>query len=255
MTEDQLETKPIFNGGKMYHIFSFNDETKRYDPEFSSPIAKKALLYGALYRKIDGSNGMVHVVRDENSTAPPQVKVYQRLDTKGKEPNDDDTVTPLPSGKNRSEYPGHSYYYSEITENVTGKKQIKRNRAMLDVVQRNLEKFTDREWTGVEWVGTMFNKTPNVPHPIALAIHAEQRVGTVMDGEDNNENEIVMERTFEGVRKYLLEDCVDQPIEGFIVEHEGCYWKVRSDCFLVPAGNKDPFKLNREKARPPLFLV
>ena len=241
----------------MYHIFVFNDETKRYDPEYSSPDAEQALLHGTLYYKIDGSNGMVQIIQPEDPTLSPQVKVFQRLDTKGKEPKEE--VTPLPEGMNASEYPGHSYYYSEITENVPGKKLVKRNRAMLDLVNRNLEKFVGREWTSVEWVGEKFNQTPNVPHPVALAIHEEQRVDgpslTKDVGEENGEASLAIERTFEGVRKYLLEDCVDQPIEGFIIEHNGCYWKIRSDCFLLPEGTKDPFEGNRAMARPPIFLV
>lgn len=256
MAEDQPETKPsCFNGGKMYHIFAFNDETKRYESEFSSPEAEEAFEHGTLYYKIDGSNGMVQAIQDEESTTPPTVKIYQRLDTKGKDPNGDTTVTPLPSGKNPSVYPGHSYCYSEITEDVSGKKLVKRNRAMLELVQRHLEKFVSREWTSVEWVGTMFNKTPNVPHPIALAIHEEQRVVPCNNGEDKQDGDLAMERTFDGARKCLLEDCVDQPIEGFIIEHGGRYWKVRSDCFLLPPGTKDPFRVNRDNSRPPVFLV
>jgi len=243
MAQEQEQASPVFNGGKMYHIFAFNDETKppRYDPAFTSPEAEQALLHGTLYYKIDGSNGMVQVMAGEEEE--PQFKIFQRLDTKGKEPKE--TLTALPEGKNATAYAGHSYYYDEITLDVMGKKQIKRNRAMRELVQRHLSKFVGSEWTSVEWVGTMFNKTPNAPHPIALAIHKEQ-IG---------EGDGIMERTFEGARKYLLEDCKDQPIEGFIIEHDGSFWKLRSDCFQMTDGAKDPFKANRESSRPPVFLA
>lgn len=244
MAKDQ---EPIFNGGKMYHIFTFDKDTKppRYQSSFVSPEAEQALLHGTLYYKIDGSNGMVQMISrgEDESEKDPQFKIFQRLDTKGKEPKE--TLIALPEGKNVAAYEGHSYYYDEITLHVTGKKQIKRNKAMRELVQRHLDEFAGSEWTSVEWVGTMFNKTPNVPHPIALAVHKEQIV----------EGDGIVERTYEGMRKYLLEDVKDQPIEGFIIEHGGNFWKVRSDCFPTTDGAKDPFKENRESSRPPVFLV
>lgn len=67
------------------------------------------------------------------------MKVYQRLGTRGKDPSevaDGNTLVPSPDGPNPSSYSGHSYYYSEITTEVQGKKAMKRNRATLELVQR-----------------------------------------------------------------------------------------------------------------------
>jgi hypothetical protein len=112
----------------------------------------------------------------------PILKLYQRLDTRGKTPsecNGHSRITPLPWGKNANSYPGLSYKYSEITtEHVRGKRLTQRNRDMLDLAERHKDKLVAlrREWISVEWVGKMFNKTPNVPHSIAMAIHQQQRV-------------------------------------------------------------------------------
>jgi len=305
----------MFNGGKMHHVFLFNEETKRYDEngKFFSSEAQEALEHGTLYYKIDGSNGMIRVIRPNNidgstdENAPFILKAYQRLDTKGKDPSiakdgagaaAEVALILLPDGPNASSYADHSYYYSEIMLNVNGRKLVRRNRAMLDLVQqRHADHFIkmEQEWISIEWVGTMFNKTPNVPHPIAIAIHAEQRVEydateghDVNDANDEdysdarengkgvpvhgntgtNENDKpratmytssepkpIIVRTYQGVRTFLMEDCVDQPIEGLVIEHERTYWKIRCDCFLLPNGNKDPFARNRDKAMPPVFLA
>ena len=278
----------------MQHVFAFNDETKRYDVDGKcySPDAEKALQHGVLYYKIDGSNGMVQVVPpvDNKQDAPPILKAFQRLDTRGKEPaeyNSNDPLIPLPDGKNPISYPGHSYYYTEVTTNVNGKKALKKNRAMLELVTRHADKLVGlgKEWISVEWVGTMFNKTPGVNQAVALAIHEEQRVGgccyenddilapkhdngggkVELEGEEvaaenDSDNarpfpEITIERSYEGMRKFLLEECANHPIEGLILEHEGVYWKIRCDAFLLPKGTKDPFRGNRNNAMVPVFLV
>ncbi|CAB9520700.1 expressed unknown protein [Seminavis robusta] len=254
-------TPACFNGGKMLHIFAFNDDNRKYETDgtFTNPAAEEALCHGTLFYKIDGSNGMVQVVNDDT------LKIYQRLDTRGKEP--DNQLIPLPDGKNATEYPGHSYYYNEILENVQGKRLIKRNRAMIDIVDRHRTTFLafGQEWISVEWIGTMFNSTPNVPHPIAVAIHQEQRVemeqhsteenGGDANGTKNGQSAPGIQRTYAGMRKFLIEDCAEQPVEGLIIEHEGVYWKVKSDGFLLPEGISNPFKKNRENSRPPVFLV
>ena len=279
----------------MQHVFAFDEETRRYKEEdgaFFSPEAELALHHGILYYKIDGSNGMVQVIAPKNAgdgDKEVRFKAYQRLDKKGKDP--DDTLISLPAGKNPMSYPGHSYYYSEITTDVPGKKQVKRNRAMLDLVTRNADKFIgmEREWISVEWVGSMFNKTPSVPHAIALAIHEDQFVEgrhsgdnqniapaaeqiEVQDGgettlnmevehdsEDNEKHSShvvpIIKRSYRGMRKFLLEDCVDHPIEGLILAYEGVYWKIRCDSFELPKGAKDPFRTNRENAMVPVYLV
>jgi hypothetical protein len=323
------QTFCFFNGGKMHHIFTFSDETRKYltDGTCTSPAAEQALLHGILYYKIDGSNGMIQVIRqsttttttststttgDEVSHEEPKMiifKLYQRLDTRGKTPSQGHghgQITPLPDGKNAKAYPGHSYYYSEITTDpntVTGKRLLKRNRAMRDLIERHRDTLMamKQEWISVEWVGQMFNKTPKVPHSIAMAIHQHQQIPNLtieeeeegigekkMDIINNNTpitdtpvqvlqnkanetssatididstattidtNPVRITRTYDGIRKYLLQDCSDQPVEGLIFQHDGVYWKVRADCFLLSKGEVVPFQKNRENARPPIFLA
>lgn len=237
----------------MEHLFAFNDQTKKYETNgsCSSLEAEQALLEGAMFYKIDGSNGMVQVIHDSSDfqANPPMIRIYQRLDTRGSPPPSNNHLIPLPAGRNSPEYKGHSYYYDEITEHVAGKKLSKRNRAMLELVERCAEKLVllGQEFISVEWVGQMFNKTPNVPHAVAMALHQDQKVSEKVN------NNIV--RSYTGICKYLLEDCTDEPVEGLILEHHGVFYKVRADCFLLPRGVKDPFRAKKDKARPPIFLT
>jgi hypothetical protein len=218
---------PAFNGGKMVHIFSF-DETYLYLPSFESELAKEALEKGKLFYKIDGSNGLVQKGNDG-------LEAFQRLDTRGRPPPE--TCVPLPAGSNPDSYQGHSYYYEPIRIDVKGKKARKRNELMLKAVQDHADhilKFGD--CVTIEWVGLKFNKTPGVPHDVAIAIHSEQVC------------EEPLERNFEAVKSFLLES--DPPIEGLIVEYEGLYWKVVASGFA----NNCRFSTNSQSARPPIFF-
>lgn len=221
-----------FNGGKMPHIFVFDRDSKPpvYTDQFHSEEAAKALELGSFFVKIDGSNGMLHLVSNDQA-----VTCYQRRDTKGK-PFPPGSI-PLPDARNEATYEGHSYCYEPILRDVIGKKLQKRNAAILDLVERHREyllSLNAKEWISVEWIGRQFNRTPGVPEEVGLAIHAQQRV------------EVDFPRTYDGLRDYLGTTA----IEGLIVEHEGYYWKVRSDCFDRPS----PFRENRESVPPPTYL-
>jgi hypothetical protein len=224
----QYSRIPAFNGGKMVHIFSFDEETHLYSPSFEFEAAKEALEKGKLFYKIDGSNGLVQKGNDG-------LEAFQRLDTRGRPPPEG--CVPLPAGSNVDSYEGHSYYYEQIRMDVNGKKARKRNEEMLKVVQDHADHILKfGECVSIEWVGQKFNKTPGVPHDVGIAIHSEQVC------------EEPVERTFEGMKSFLLES--DPPIEGLVVEYEGFYGKIRGDGF----DKKCRFKTNPQSARPPTFL-
>lgn len=206
-TSEDPSPLAAFNGGKMNHIFEFG-EGFLYSGVFSCPEAKVALECGTIFFKIDGSNGII-IAGDDGTLHP-----YERLDTKGKEipPH----CTALPEGSNSDAYKGHSYCYEPVSLGVEGKKLKKRNQAMLDVVERHKDRLLSFGNTiSIEWCGKKFQKTPGVPHDVAIAVHADQVCEEDFD------------RTQDGVRDFLLNS--DPPIEGLIVQHKGEYWKVRSD--------------------------
>jgi hypothetical protein len=241
-----MSDQSFFNGGKMRHLFEF-DDSFRYKPDgrFSSSEAEQALLEGSLYHKIDGSNGMVQVIPLKDGRAT--LKVFERRDTRGKgHVVEGQKLTKLPNGKNPDSYPKHTYYLLEVTKDVITKSLSKRNAAMLELVERHKDKLLsmDREWISVEWIGRKFQQTPGVPHDVAMAIHEDQVV---------EEEKLMIERSFDGLKKYLLEDCAEHPVEGLIVAHEGLYWKVVTKAFCER--NKNPFHTNKENGRPPVFLA
>mmetsp|Transcript_17532 Transcript_17532/g.26622 ORF Transcript_17532/g.26622 Transcript_17532/m.26622 type:complete len:232 (-) Transcript_17532:1281-1976(-) len=226
----EKEAASKFNGGKMAHIFQFDKDTHLYTPKTISEEANNALKDGVLYFKIDGSNGMI-MHQDDG-----QLLAFQRLDTRGKPvPNH---CVRLPAGSNVDSYEKHSYCYEPIIADVEGKKAKKRNKTMLDLVEKYKERFSGQNYTSVEWVGTKFNKTPGVTHDVALAIHSEQMVP---------EADEPTSRTYEGFQSLLLKTA----IEGFIIEHQGVYWKIRGDCF----DRECPFVVDKAAVRPPIFLA
>lgn len=225
-----------FNGGKMKHIFSF-DEKYCYNMECESAEAQQALADGTFYFKIDGQNGMVHVGGDGPNR---KLTVYNRYDSRGKEIKNR-SVIGLPQGKNPNKFGKHEYFYEEI------KADSKVNRGVLDLVEKHGERlaFLDREWVSVEWVGRKFQQTPGVNVDVAMAIHSEQIVP---------EQLALRLRSYIGLRKYLLEECKDEPVEGFVIEHEGTYWKATTSGFVEERGEaENPYQSRREKAKAPAF--
>jgi hypothetical protein len=232
-SENSNDKIPIFNGGKMAHLFAFDETAHLYTRKVAS---ESALEKGRLYYKVDGSNGLV-----QSSPDGQDLEAFQRLDTRGRPPPEN--CRELPAGQNVDSYQGHSYYYEQIRPDVNGKNARKRNDAMLRVVQTHSDNFrslfqsSGGKYVSIEWVGRKFNKTPGVNHDVAIAIHSEQ----VCDEAVN--------RNYDDIRSFLLES--DPPIEGLILEHEGIYWKVRSDCF----DKSCRFKTETASARPPVFLA
>jgi len=238
------ETANNFNGGKMIHIFEFDTTSHLYLPRVASEAAEEALKNGRLFYKIDGSNGMIMKNfcdgDDENDSNTNLLVAFQRLDTRGR------TIpahcVQLPNGQNSKVYEGHSYCYEPISIDVPGKKQKKRNQAMLSLVQNHSDYFLSLmnkrgdNCVSIEWVGTKFNRTPGVPPDVAIAVHSEQVC------------EVTVDRNYEGMKSFLL-DC-DTIIEGLVIEYCGNYWKVRADCF----DKKCTFKTNNSSARAPKYL-
>lgn len=221
-----------FNGGKMNHIFEFDQDRRGlYKEQIASEEAEMVFQHGKVFYKIDGSNGMII------GNCDGHLEAFERLDTKQK-PIPEKCIA-LPNGANARSHEGHSYCYQPINLDVEGKKLKKRNQAMLDVVERNKDHILSlgMPFVSIEWVGSKFNKTPGVPHDVAVAIHSEQVCEEEFD------------RSFSGVRDFLLR--ADPPIEGLVFEYGGAYWKIRADCF----DQKCDFKVNNPLARPPKFLA
>ncbi|KAL3904102.1 MAG: hypothetical protein SGARI_005080 [Bacillariaceae sp.] len=241
LTTEDVPSSMGFNGGKMKHIFSF--EKHAYVSQFNSPEAEQALLNGNMYYKIFGSNGMIQVLSAGDGD-PSNLRAYARYDTREKPGDttvDGKKLTKLPPGKNPDVYPGHSYYYAQVTkDDAHGPK-------MLDVVQRHGDRLRSigKEWVSVEWVGTKFNRTPGVPHDVAMAIHQDQQV----------DPDLGIERSFTGLKKYLLEECADEPVEGLVIEHDGVYWKVKAEGFVEYFRDCPFHGTKKENAKPPIFLA
>ena len=67
----------------------------------------------------------------------------------------------------------------------------------------------------VEYVGHQFNSTPCVVGEVGIALHSKQII----------EDKLV---TLEDFEQFFLK----YAIEGVVIEHEGCWWKMRSDGFV-----------------------
>ena len=295
----------LFNGGKMNHIFEFEKGIERgpklYIPEFSSEEAKLALENGKLYYKIDGSNGMIVIIKSSSEAATTsatssvdgeqekmeekveeattqeednlidyQLSPYKRYDSRGKEPPPQ--CIKLPTANNPDSYEGHSYYYEPMNVDCKAKGIRKINEVVHEILNDHKQHIVNVATTStagatasgdnkdgncddnaltrtsyyvsVEWIGTKFQKTPGVPHNVAIAIHSQQVC------------EEQIERTYDGVRSFLSGEGGGEGnpiiIEGLIVEYNGTYYKVRSDCF----DRKCLFKTKRELGKPPIeYLI
>ena len=214
--------KPTFNGGKMQHIFRLVDNL--YVDEFSSDAAQAALKSGIACVKVDGANHMV-------TKTDSGITLYQRYDSKsGHRPGG---FIDLPDGKNESRYTSqqqtHAYFYKPV-ELETGK--LRRTyAALVDQVAEHLRAQPCGHYS-VEVVGHKFQKTPGVDRDAALAFHAEQCLQLQPSV-----------RSYQGIRSFLLTQVC---IEGIVLEHEGVFWKVRSNCFAKDC----PFEIWKRRGGP-----
>ena len=220
----------IFNGGKMEHIFEFTkfpgSKGMVYGPNFSSPAAQEALEKTSnVFWKIDGACGMLKLVADNDKVGGDcdggtsfGLELYERQDTRGKDPTPD--LIPIPNChvdknsnesenininqengnsnlvcKNSSAYGdskgrGHTYYMKKVQlEDSDGKKQRKVKSSLLQVLDDNRDDLIDAVrkygstdgYLSVELIGNKFQQTPGVYVDAAIAIHCEQRLDVLAD--------------------------------------------------------------------------
>jgi hypothetical protein len=222
-----------FNGGKMFHIFKLRDD-HTYLPEFDWFYSKEVLENCEFYMKIDGAN---HCLFKEND----QWIVGERYDDKKEKFNNG--IPPdfrsLPIGSNSYQHHIHHYYYHLLYPEKAGKKKrkiIEKMYALIEEKKEIIDKLAnDNKYLTFEAVGKKFNKTPGIDEDVDIAIHCMQTLNYTGP------------RTFEGIQKYLLEEVC---IEGIVVEYQGRYWKIRSDCF----DKKCAFSQIRKRGIPNNFI-
>jgi len=184
---------------------------------------------------------MIKYTNEDNDLA-----VYERQDTRGKEPTED--LVPLVSGANTDRYgegtKKHSYFMRKVVLHKSdGKKQKKIKQALVDVVERNRKELIEAIKThgdssgclSVELVGQKYQKTPGVDVPVALMLHCEQNVIPAKGAS--------LPRTYDEVKAFLA----SYVAEGIVVEWEGEFWKILSSCVDPKCG----FKTDRARAMPP----
>ena len=173
----------------------------------------------------------------------------------------------------------HNYYMKKIQlEDTDGKKQRKVKSSLLQVLDDNrddlieaVRKYGSTEgYLSVELIGKKFQKTPGVYVDAAIALHCEQRLDLVADpttsaaagikegidiSSDNDIEElkigiqdrkievVQLPRTFDGMKDFLL----SRNVEGVVVEHNGIFWKIRSNLMDVDC----LFEKDRSNAIPP----
>ena len=237
----------MFSGGKMYHLFRRNDE-HLYTNEFDCEESKDALLYGTFYVKINGSNNML-----TKSPLNNQWYCYQRYDDKKGTLDDSDHselepcsglpyTRTLQHSLNPDVYYGtklstdepdekskkHHYYYvlreryTDLPEGKRPRNPCKLNKSLYRLIDQLSDSLNERyddtqEYMTVELVGKKFNRTIGIDTHVAIAIHKDQLFDIPYDS-----------RTYESIRDMLLSEFV---CEGFVVEHNGRYWKILSECF------------------------
>jgi len=214
------ETKtPIFNCGKMLHIFKTEkgdkdgDDAMSYTPEWLSPEAEQVMagLFSAetkVYRKIDGSCGAIIRGLDGSWT------IYQRYDDKKGKIEEKELVTgeyiPLPEGENER----RRYYLRRIDRKQQGKNLQK----MADELYRILDRYgrsLSSDYYSVELVGKNFNATPNV-EGLSFALHCDQEIHPEFPRMTTPEEWLIWLKDFFSHHRD----------EGLILVHRGKYWKI-----------------------------
>jgi hypothetical protein len=198
-----------FNGGKMLHIFKLTSNL--YVDEFFNDAAKDALHNGKYYVKVDGVNHMVL----KNGT---NIELYARYDDKKGKIDPQNLpygVMALCDGANPSEYKSlcqHHYYYKSC-QDITGK-MGKIYATLYKKIYTYFKEKPDGHYS-IEVVGKKFQKTPGITSDAEICVHNDQLLDIKFQSYDN-------------AKKYLLNDVC---IEGVVIEHNGLYWKIRSNCF------------------------
>lgn len=319
-----------FNGGKMLHIFKFNDWNK-YIPEFESKEAEQALQHGKFYIKVDGSNACLFKEDDK-------WMIYSRYDDKKNKYGSDKHELPpdfrrLPVGRNTDHYLSdthkHSYFYVlRPRPDIVKTKLDKINQQLYQIVDKHQEYLDSlgKEFITVELVGHKFSNTPGVNVDCDIALHQDQNIEcnegrgfttyeqlkqvlsqgidwfTTPPNFDNVNTEYVFEVSTNCEPLWIYHRHVDKLVicnshicdpkyqhlkqmfsvhdwnsdgyyvsenghtrlrigvftpppmfvEGFVIEYQGLYWKVRSDSF---EGNNLYSSLKNKKVPVPSTLV
>jgi hypothetical protein len=248
-----------FNCGKMKHIFLTEgkvrgdgreidaDDAMSYLPEWSCPEAKHAidsLVTGdaKLYVKIDGSCGALIREADGSYT------IYQRYDDKKHKFKDGipEGYIPVPNENNLGIYNGggctHRYFLKKLSRKPDAKFERKIADQLYKIVDAAIEskRLPDKDFISVELVGENFNRTPGVIGN-SIAVHSQQKFPWQIDSMNTPEQWLgLMKNYFLGTKSGVL-------FEGFIVEHKGMCWKIRSDklCPGIAKSYLPPFLLSR----------
>lgn len=218
-----MESKvPVFNCGKMEHIFLFDG--KMYKPEFFSEEAAEAIAKGRFFIKIDGSCGAL--IRNKEGV----FEIYNRYDdSKGKfEGKAPEGYLPLLEGKNTGQYRGHNYYLRLLKrpdEKAPGVKLNKEEKMILSLYKRldELDLSHLPDFNSIELVGKNFNKTPGVEDN-GIALHSDQEIRIAGLHRLKNAQDFL--EFFSG---FLMGRGDEIYYEGLVIEHEGRWWKIRTE--------------------------
>lgn len=257
--QQEQKRDPMFNSGKMEHIFAFDKQGKNavYKAEFSSDEAREAMnKSNSWFYKIDGSCGMVryNLDKDEQGSVIGW-EIYQRFDdTKDKFKG----VPPagyinLPKGVNSDQYESqgktHSYYLRLLKRPVLEEgKKLKGEDAFILPLYQRLEVMglpKTGEFISVELVGKNFNNTPGVKGN-DIAVHSHQKILFVDLAPKFEDPKDWLKDLFEFFTR------VDGRVrcEGIVLEYKGRWWKVRAE-HVWPIFSQEKMVKNYEE---PMYL-
>jgi hypothetical protein len=177
-----------------------------YKNEYYNTEAREAVEFGTYFVKVDGAN---HIIKKKDGV----INLYMRYDDKrGFYKKDSLPFNML----NLSEYTSsvhHSYYYKSCAD-TQGKLEKVYSR-LTRIAEKAFNAHPDGEYS-VEIVGSKFQRTPGVDSSAEIALHSDQNIEVDLD-----------KRNFKGIDELLQMYC----IEGFIIQYNKKYWKVRSNCY------------------------
>lgn len=225
----RAQAAPLFNGGKMQHLFQKDPKTRFYLPEFADETVGNALKAGeaTLSIKIDGSCGAM--IWEEESLS---WVLYNRYDdTKGRfkgKPLPEDHI-PLPEGGNVADREGHSYSLRRLLRPEGGGKP-KGEVVWTTDLYRRIRYMDEKQlkalprYNSIELVGKNYNRTPGVVGN-NIALHSAQVLDKAPPALDTAKEWMAW------MMQYLAPDLKSLRHEGLVVGYKGRWWKVRADNF------------------------
>jgi hypothetical protein len=235
------------------------DDAPSYISEWFCPEAEevaKGLYDGStrVYTKIDGSCGAL--IRGEDG----RYEIWQRFDDKKNRFQNGEKIEPgyrkLPDvlgvdSGNPSVYRNtgittHRYYLKHLPRNPEGKFEKRIAKELYGVLDQTIANL-DRDFYSVEIVGVNFNRTPGVEGN-SIAVHSRQQT-TLENLPTCDTSQAGVKALQDYLRVYFTRDVPEGFLnaEGLIFEHQGVYWKVRSDKVTKVAEMKKAYK-------PPVLL-